>query len=276
MKKFDYLVTAVIVLAVYGLYSPRKSSSTSSSVSSGDSPSDARPTANEENLPTAPREVAADSARTETPSTSTRERLAADRLQAASSQPWEIRRDEMTDKIRTIARGQLSFEKSVSARAAADQFILKYGVDLFGVPAKDLLFVSESVTDRTRVTYKQIVAGTEIYGGSLNLFFEEGSLNRIQSDLSPLEPSLGTSPTDFTLAQAFERYKDLQAGQTETTLSRQATTRTVLFPASSRLVYAYEFSVHERSIATGEVGSYRILFNAEDRILIKKTGTEIR
>lgn len=196
-------------------------------------------------------------------STETNESAALARLQSESARTWTLRRDGLSGRARTLAQGAWSGHSAASARDSADAFVKNYVQDIFGVAPDRLRFDAESITDRTRIVYTQIVDGVEVYGGTLSLFFEDGVLTRVQSDLVALDAH--APPTGSSFQDAFARYRSSTADNT--ILKSQP--RTVLFPADHALVYAYDFYVSEAKT------TYRVLYDIEARRVIKKWTTHI-
>ena len=108
MKKFDFLVVVIIVLALYGLYStrgPTSSGVTSPHVSNAANETRAQSDTERSAATTPATPVLTNPSRDVASAVRnkfTLEREAAERLQGESTRSWDIRRDEMTDRIRTI------------------------------------------------------------------------------------------------------------------------------------------------------------------------------
>ena len=198
-------------------------------------------------------------------------------LQSTSKVRWDVRHDDVTRSIRTLALGRRAMSvrdgssaneaDGNNARKAADQFVAEFSQPLFGVAKDQLLFTETVVSDRTRVTYRQVVAGTEVYGATLNLFYEDGELTRVQNDLSSLR--IASAKPAAGLSQAFDAYRRLDVSVTSE-LNTATSSRVVLYPSSRSLVYAYEFSVREVSPGSGEASASRVLYNTEDGTLIRR------
>jgi hypothetical protein len=205
-------------------------------------------------------------------------------LQSQSESAWDLRRGDFTDQIRTLIHGQLKTGEGASPRSAADAFVKTYSQALFGVDPNHVQFDREEVTDRTRVTYQEVVNGVPVYGATLNLFFENGALSRVQNDMAVGEPASSSAPTNFTIKQAFEQYKAARENEADVTFAKEGQARTLLYPAGHSLVYAYEFSTNEVSkpgSAAGSSGdlksdSFRVIYDAENPHIIKRASTRIQ
>lgn len=191
-------------------------------------------------------------------------------FQEESTRPWTVRRAGTNETIKTLARGSWTSGNGSDPRGSANAFVHDYSESLLGVPADQVRFSKEEITDRTKIVYEQFVDDTRVYGSTLTLFFEEGGMTRVQNDLIPKSPVLAIPPTDFTPAQAFAQFNASEGSGFEN-LSVDST-KTVLFPGPTSLVYSYDFNVRE--IASGK--TYRVLYDAEARALIKKLPTQIQ
>lgn len=197
-----------------------------------------------------------------------------ERLQSESRQGWDLRRADFSEQIRTLVHGQWQAPGAGTPREASDSFIKTYSQALFGIDPARVHFDREEVTDRTRMTYQEVVNGTPVYGSTINLFFDNGTLTRVQNDMAVGEPTLTESPKDFSLAQAFERYKSSsgdQSGAAAISFAKDIPTRTILYPSGHSLIYAYEFSTNET--ASGD--SFRVIYDAENPHVIKRRSTHI-
>lgn len=191
-------------------------------------------------------------------------------FQEESTRPWTVRRAGTNEAIKTLVRGSWSSGNGSDPRGSATAFVHDYSESLLGVPAEQVRFSKEETTDRTKIVYEQVVDDTRVYGSTLTLFFEDGGMTRVQNDLIPKSPVLATAPTDFTPAQAFADFNASEGSGFEN-LSADST-KTVLFPGPTSLVYSYDFNVRET--ATGK--TYRVLYDAEARALIKKLPTQLQ
>lgn len=194
-------------------------------------------------------------------------------LQSTSKRSWDLKRDDFSNQIRTLSGGELE-SKSIVPREAADQFVKFYSRGLFGVDPAQVTFNREEVTDRTRLIYDQIVDGTPVYGGTLTLFFENGSLTRVQNDLAPYDVDSGSAPSP--LSQAFSSYKAVQSSMYDVTLQDHASNRVVLYPNGRSLVYAYEFVTREADKGSSAAAkSYHVLYDAADSFVIQRRSSAI-
>lgn len=200
--------------------------------------------------------------------TSDREAATLLQFENESRAPWIARREGLANRLRTLARGAWD--------ASAESFVQRFAKDLFGVLPTNLNRLEDSVTDRTRITYQQVIYGTPVYGGTLSLFYEGQSLTRVQNDLVSMEPRFSAAPGNFSATDAFDRYKVAQT-DVDVTFKTSAGHQTVLYPGPSHLVYAYQFSVIETQRGDPSAAkSFWVLYDAEDQRLIKKTPTEIQ
>lgn len=191
-------------------------------------------------------------------------------FQAESVRPWTVRRTGSANGIKTLVRGLWTSGNASDSMASAEAFVHDYSESLLGVPADEVKFLRQEETDRTKIVYEQNVNGVPVYGGTLVLFFENGGMSRVQSDLFAKSPTLSRAPADFDSNQAFAKFNS-EEGSTYVNLSNEKA-RTILYPGPTALVYAYEISVRDTTTRK----TYRVLYNAEDRALIKKFPSQIQ
>jgi hypothetical protein len=193
-------------------------------------------------------------------------------LQSSSREAWDLRRDDFSKTIRTLVHGELAADGT--PRLSADDFVKTYSQALFGVDPGRLQFQTEEVTDRTRLIYQEMIDGIPVYGGTLTLFYENGALTRVQNDLQPGEIEDGS--TDFTVAQAFDRYKSFHSDRFDIELKPNTAMRTILYPNGKTFVYAYEFVTNEAAKGAANARSYRVIYDADNRFVIDRRPTAIQ
>ncbi len=197
-------------------------------------------------------------------------------LQSQSSTAWDVRRADFSEQIRTLVHGQWKTKDELTTRTSADEFVKTYSQALFGVDSDRVQFDREEVTDRTRVTYQEVVNGIPVYGSTLNLFFENGALTRLQNDMAAGEPTSSSALINLTLAQAFENYKTARGGGVEISFAKDIKSRPIFYPSGHSLVYAYEFSTNEVSKASSNSESFRVIYDAEVPHIIKRISSHIQ
>jgi hypothetical protein len=147
-------------------------------------------------------------------------------LQSNSKRAWNLKRDDFSNRIRTLSGGELE-SKTLVARQAGDDFVRAYSQGLFGVDPARVRFNREEVTDRTRLVYDQVVDGIAVYGASLTLFIENGSLTRVQNDLAPLE--VDSTSNRSRVEDAFSTYRSVQSAAYDVRLQDHSANRVVLY-----------------------------------------------
>ena len=187
-------------------------------------------------------------------------------LQLNSRHHWDLRRDNFSGRIRTLFSGQLELKRA-AVREAGDDFVKTYSQDLFGVDPSRVMFSREEVTDRTRLIYDQIIDGVPVYGATLSLFFENGSLTRIQNDLAPFGVEANSKPS--LLSDAFASYRETQSGLYDVKLQDSSSNRVVLYPNGRTLVYVSEFVTNERN-QNAEAENFHVLFNEGEKFIIQR------
>lgn len=218
---------------------------------------------------------------TKTKSTSADQDAALATLESLSAKPWTVRRDLSENRIRTLARGETALHEGETPSQAADSFVAHFAKALFGVDPENLFMTKTETTDRTRIVYQENFEGVPVYGATLTLFYENGALSRVQSDLASSEAPSPNTPR-LSQAEAFSAYQRARGDSSivlksgKPILFAQASPMSASGSSSDQtFAYAYQFVTLENADG-GRQATYTVLFDAETPHVIKRTSSEVQ
>jgi hypothetical protein len=189
-----------------------------------------------------------------------------------SIQGWSFSRDPFTNRVMTINGGKIALVGQ-SEIDQSQEFIQKYGVEIFGLSARDLKNQQVQKTDRVKVVYQQYYGDVRIVGATLGLIYENGALTRIQSDLVPIDNIKAEKPM-VSKADASswinQHGMDKFAKQSISALT-VSSAEPVLVPTTDRLVPAFEMIVEQRSANNILTAKKKVLVDAVDVHVIRST-----
>lgn len=187
-------------------------------------------------------------------------------FQKQSRKTWDVRRAGARGTIKTLANGLWSYGQG-DYELMAKVFVRDFVEGIFGVSPDSLVLNKLEKTDRTKAVYNQVENGVPVYGATLTLFFENGVMTRVQNDLVAKSPTLNSAIAGTAVFAAFQATESARYTQVANVPMQK-----VFYPGPTSLVRAYVFSARET--ATGK--TYRIIFDAENRHVIKKMPSQLR
>lgn len=156
-------------------------------------------------------------------------------LQSHSQKRWNIETDVFSGKVRTLTGGML--KNSGPPNEKRPEFIQQYSQSIFGVNPDKLVHKKSVLADRQVMVYQQTEFDIPIYGATLTLFYDDGNLVRVQSNLIETSGTPNLPQALVSRAQAFENLKTREQTLSRYLASKETTIFALGRPSESSPAY---------------------------------------
>jgi hypothetical protein len=191
-----------------------------------------------------------------------------DEFNSNSKTRFEIRRDGLDGRVRTIYRGQFVLTGSGTKEQRVREFINEYSKGLFGVDPKNLKLSRVEGTERERFIFENEIAGIPVFGSRLIIGVEGEEIVRIQNDLTPISGELISKET-VSFADAVAAYvKREEASGSKPVIGGEASK--IYMPGAEQFVLAYRTVIQHPSSDEHHDQSFMLIFDARNGQVLKK------